>query len=622
MRLIRQYPVVMATIAVGLLVAGFLFADQPEVARWTASVYALGVAAYESVGMIRDIRHGRWGIDILAVTAIVSTIAVGEYIASLIIVLMLSGGKALEDYAAGRAKRELNALLDRAPQIAHRYVDGGTVEDAPISEIAVGDTLMLRPSEVVPVDGELLSPEASFDESSLTGESLPVERAAGDAVLSGSINGQVAVDLRATASAADSQYSRIIALVEGAAQSRAPMVRLADRYAVPFTLLAFAIAGIAWAVSGDPVRFAEVLVVATPCPLLIAAPVAFIGGMSRAARHGIIIKGGGTLEQLSRAKTAAFDKTGTLTRGKPTLQAVQAMQPWTEDELLTLVASAEQYSSHVLAASIIDAASGRGLSLLKAATAREEATNGVVAVLGGQTVFVGKPRFIEENADEVNRIELLSGEMAVYVGIDGQFAGTLVLSDPLRENAAQTLAELRTLGVRNTLMLTGDMRATADFIAADVGLSSVQAECLPADKVEAIQRITERPVIMVGDGVNDAPVLAAADIGIAMGARGSTAASESADVVILLDDLSRTVDAVGIGKHTTRVAVQSIWLGIILSVGLMFVAGFGLIPAVAGALAQELVDVATILNALRALGGRKRIERASRATGVKTPARG
>lgn len=603
-RLVRRYPAVALTLAIGLLGAVLAIAGAGWLVAWIFSIYALAVAAWQAVGMVRDILRGHWGLDLLAVTAIIATVLVGEYVASIIVVLMLTGGEALEDYAGRRAKRELDALLARAPQHAHRVVDDHFV-DVPIDDVAPGDVLLVRPSEIVPVDGTLRSAETAVDESSITGESLPVEKQAGDELLSGSVNGPVAVQMVASARAADSQYQQIVALVAGAAASKAPVVRLADRYAVPFTAFSLLLAGVAWWLSGDPVRFAEVLVLATPCPLLIAAPVAFMGGMSRAARNGVIVKGGGVLEQLARARTAVFDKTGTLTHGAPELVAVRPEEGFDADGLLALVASAEQYSSHVLAASMIDAATERGLRLVEADAAREAATNGVVAHIGGHEVVVGKYAFVLEHAPETRRTDIAPGELAVYVAVDGRYAGALLARDRLRDNARDTLARLDALGVRHTMMLTGDAQATADHIAAEIGIERVRAECLPADKVHEVASIAERPVIMVGDGVNDAPVLAAADIGIAMGARGATAASESADAVILVDDVSRTAKAVEIGRDTVRIALQSIWLGIVVSVGLMVVAAFGFIPATAGALLQELVDLAAILFALRAIGGRR-----------------
>jgi heavy metal translocating P-type ATPase len=605
MQLIRHNLPIAATLFVGCLVLLLLGLGQNASAQWLASVFAAAAAVQRGEGMIRDVVHGRWGVDILAVTAIVCTVAVGEYVAALIVVLMLYGGSALEDYASGRAKAELGALLDRVPQTAHRESREGQLEDVAATDVVPGDVLVLRPAEVVPVDGLLLSATGSFDESAITGESLPAEVVKGDGVLSGSVNGAAAVRLTATASAANSQYSRIVALVQDASASRAPVVRLADRYAIPFTAVALLLGALAWLLSGEALRFAEVLVVATPCPLLIAAPVAFLGGMSRAARNGIIIKNGGTLEQLARVRTAVFDKTGTLTHGRPTLEEVKlAGAParfFSETDVLALSASAELHSSHVLASSVVTAARTRALDLSRPSHAYEHATDGVAAQVQGHRVVVGKRDFVAGSCGPISAETLASGQLAVYVGIDDSYAGALIMRDPVRENAVATLADLAGLGVEHTVMVTGDSRATAEHIARLSGITEVWAGCRPQEKVAIVQDLSPRPVMMIGDGINDAPVLAAADVGVAMGAKGSTAASESADVVIMVDDLARAAMAVRIGKDTIRIAVESIWIGIMLSVGLMALAAVGLIPAVAGALSQELVDLATILNALRSL---------------------
>jgi len=601
----KRYPwVVIATIvgSLGLLADLLGFST---LTAWGLSLFALVIASLQGYRMVRSLIQGHVGLDLLAVTAIVATVVVGEYWASLIIVVMLTGGEALEDAAAGRAERDLTALLDRSPQQAHRIDADAVIVDVPVGAVMVGERLLVRPSEIVPVDGALVSSEAQFDESSLTGESMPVERVAGELVLSGSVNGPRAVEIEATATAENSQYQRIVRLVREAAGSKAPLVRMADRYAVPFTLLAYAIAGIAWWVSGDSTRFAEVLVVATPCPLLIAAPVAFMGGMSRAARSGVVIKDAGTLERLAAVKTVAFDKTGTLTYGSPEVVSVHPVGPgMTQDRLMQIVGSAEQYSSHVLATALRDHALARGLVLAQADKAREVATHGVEAELEGSTVVVGKPAFVAEHATGVVRRTLGAGEAAVYVGIDGEFAGSVVLRDRVRDEAAETLSMLRSLGVSRLVMVTGDVAQTAEHIAEELGFTELHAECLPADKVTIVQSLSPHAVMMVGDGVNDAPVLAASDVGVAMGARGSTAASESADVVILLDDLHRSARAIQIGQRTIRIALESIWLGIVISVGLMVLAAFGFLPAVLGALLQEVVDLIAILGALRALRDR------------------
>lgn len=602
----RRYPFVVATLLVAA-VAGVLTATPwSSISLWLLAGFAVLMAARSAWAMVRELRRGTFGVDILAVTAIVASVVVGEYWAAIVIVLMLTGGEALEDYAANRAKRDLTALLSRAPQLGHRLLADGSTEDVPIEAVVPGDRVVVRANEVVPVDGTLVSEVGVFDESSLTGESLPVERSAGEEVLSGGVNGQAAVVLLVTRAAKDSQYQQIVSLVESAAASTSPMVRLADRIALPFTAVAFVIAGVAWLASGDPVRFAEVLVVATPCPLIIAAPVAFMAGMSRSAREGAIVKSSASLEKFHRAKAFAFDKTGTLTQGEPSLVEVLAPGAIEPDELLRLAASAEQFSAHVLAAAVIKAATGRGLVLAGSMDAEESTANGVTANIDGHTVVVGKRSFISATVgQEIDRALLDSGELAVYVAVDGASAGSLVFRDEVRSNARATVDSLRAQGIRRIVMLTGDDQPTAEHVAASLGIDDVRANCLPIDKVNAVTAITERPVVMVGDGVNDAPVLAAADVGIAMGARGSTAASESADVVILRDDISRVARALTVGRETVNVALQSIWVGIGLSVTLMIIAAFGVLPALIGAWLQEGVDVVSILWALRAATGSK-----------------
>ncbi|WP_420063940.1 heavy metal translocating P-type ATPase [Microbacterium marmarense] len=608
MRALTRYPVITMTAIVAVVVLALGIAGLAETSRWFATIYVSLIIVWTLVGMVRDVLRGHFGLDVLAVIAMIATLAVGEYVASLIIVLMLSGGEALEDYAARRAKKELTSLLDRAPQIAHIVDSGGAVGSDAITDVAaddvqVGDVLLVRPSEVVPADAVLVTDSASFDESSLTGESMPVTHIAGEEVLSGALNGSQAVRVRAIRRSADSQYQQIVALVQEAQESRAPVVRLADRFAIPFTAVSLIIAGAAWAISGDASRFAEVLVLATPCPLLIAAPVAFLGGLSRAAKAGIIIKSGAVIEQLAGVRSAAFDKTGTLTQGRPALVAVHTTDEFDDDHVLQLAASAEQYSSHVLAEGIRNAASARGLALSTAASANEVATNGVSALIGSRTVVVGKLAYITSLAPDTHTVDLAPGQAAAYVAVDGRFAGALVLADDPRPESRAVISWLRGHGIERVAMLTGDARSTADAVAREVGITEVRADLLPGEKVRLATQMQPRPVLMVGDGVNDAPVLAAADVGIAMGAKGATAAGDAADAVILKDSLVKVADAVAIGSHTLRVAFTAIWIGIAISIALMLVATTGVIPAVVGALVQELVDLATILYALRALSG-------------------
>jgi len=587
------------------------FSGSPALGRAVAVGFVVIVIFWTLVDMIRAVIRGEFGLDILAVVAMVATLAVGEHIASLIIVVMLLGGAVLEDVATRRAARELSALLDRTPRMAHRVTSPGEpdedIADVPVDQVRVGDVVLVRPGEVVPVDGTLLSASASFDESSITGESIPVAREAGEEVLSGVTNGPSAIQIHATHVAEDSQYQRIVALVQEAQESRAPVVRLADRFAVPFTAVSLVIAGAAWGISGDSARFAEVLVLATPCPLLIAAPVAFLGGLSRAARAGVIVKGGAVIEQLARARSAAFDKTGTLTLGRPELTGVLPVARFDADELLRLAAAVERYSGHVLAAGIVQAAEARGMALPAVTDAQEHATNGIVGTVDGRRVAVGKLRYIAELAPEAERVSIEAGEAVAYVAVDGAFAGALLLADRPRRESRDVVATLRRRGVESVAMLTGDGQGTADHVAAELGIDTVHAELLPAQKVQLAAQIQPRPVIMVGDGINDAPVLAAADVGVAMGARGATAAGQAADVVLLKDSLQGVLDAVAIARHTLRTAYTAIWVGITLSIALMLIAAFGYIPAVAGALTQELVDVTAILFALGALRAPKAV---------------
>lgn len=599
----------MVAVVIELIVVLILhFTGLTALAQIVATVFVGFVIILTAFDMAKQIMRREFGLDILAIIAMIATLAVGEYIAASIIALMLTGGEALENYAAYRAKRDLRSLLDRAPQMARRLPSlDATPDDAEevlIEDVAKGDYLLVRPSEVVPVDGVTFD-KTSVDESSLTGEAGAVHKNVGDTILSGSVNGTQAIRIQASKSAADSQYQKIIALVRQAEDQQAPIVRVADRYAVPFTVVSLLIAAVAWIVSGDPVRFAEVLVLATPCPLLIGAPVAFLGGMSRASNAGVIVKGGAVLESLAAAKSIAFDKTGTLTYGHPTVAEIHTVDI-ERDQMLAYAAAAEQFSTHVLAASIIQAA--EGLELPVAEDGMEVDAEGVEAAVAGVKVRVGTLDFIRRVAPEVREIAFRHGQTAAYVTIDNKYAGALILDDQPRTNAAELVSALQHHGFERTVVLTGDNANTAHAIAGQVGIPEYHASLLPQDKVRLLKEMEPHPVIMVGDGINDAPVLAAAGVGIAMGARGDTEASEAADVVITRDDISRVARAIDIGRWTLTVAKTAIWIGIVLSVALMLVAAFGYIPAVVGALLQEVIDLATILYALRALKGRERIK--------------
>lgn len=600
---IWRYSYVWATILVAAVAAILELTPWNWLSRWVASGYAILIAARSGWSMLKSLRSGAWGIDVLAVAAIVATVALGDFWAALVVVLMLMSGEALEDFASRRARRELRALMSRAPREAHRE-SAGTLEDIPVDSVVPGDVLEVKPGEAIPVDCELMTDGAFFDESSISGESLPVWRVAGSEVLSGAVNTDEVIRIRAAATAQESQYQTIVELVRVAADSKAPFVRLADRVAIPFTLGSLAVGFLAWLISGDPVRLAEVLVVATPCPLLIATPVAFIAGMSQAAARGVIVKGGGALEQLSRVRTAAFDKTGTITQGSPRVDRIETIVG-DDETVLTIAAAVEADSAHVLARAVVDEASDRGLTVPEATRVVEEIAQGVRGMIDDLPVAVGKLAFVAPGA-RPDWPALRAGETAVNVSRTGQLLGRVVLTDKLRMESASTMLDLHTLGVSRIVMLTGDARDTAEKIASDVGIDEVHAGLLPIDKVAAVHGLSPRPVMMVGDGINDAPVLAVADVGVAMGARGATAASESADVVVLVEDLTRVSDVVSLAQRTVRIAYQSIGIGIGLSVGLMLIASAGVLPAIIGAALQELVDVVAILNSLRAGRGAAR----------------
>lgn len=572
-------------------------------AHWLLALTALGLACPLVWGMWEDLRIGTYGIDVLAATAIVASVIMHQYWAGMVIVLMLTGGESLEDYAEHRAKSELDALLKRAPQTAH-VLRGRKLVDVAASDVRTGDKLEIRFGEVVPVDAEILEGDASFDESSLTGESVPQVKGFGEEILSGSVDLDGVVTVRALKPASESQYEQIIRLVRNAQNSQAPFVRLADRYAVPFTAISFAIAIVAWATSHQSIRFLDVLVVATPCPLILAAPIAIISGMSRASKHGIIIKTGAGLEKLALAQTFAFDKTGTLTKGEPVVDRVQAFNKWKQNDVLALAAGLEQSSNHVLGRAIVQKAEKSKLKVSKVKHVHELSGRGLVATVNGKEVLAGRMALLKEYNVEVPKAFSVKSvqQTATFVAHDGQLVGVITFKDEVREEAKPTLKKLKEFGVKHFLMVTGDNNATAKAVAKQLGIREVHAEALPGDKLAALEAVKYRPVAFVGDGVNDAPVLTASDIGIALGARGSTAASESADMVIMLDDLSRVGMAVAIARRTFSIARQSILVGIALSVVLMFVFSTGHFRPLYGAIIQELVDVVVIFNALRAHG--------------------
>lgn len=593
MQRLRQYRQFWFVIILGALALWLQFVShQAKWAQILITGLGLLLAIIMFIEMVRTLRSGKFGVDLLAITAVLATLAVGEYWAALIVLLMLTGGDALEDFAASRANSELQELLNNSPQTAHR-ADGETLTDIAVSLVAVGDRLLVKPGEVMPVDGTLLTGPTTVNEASLTGEARPIEKQVGDAVMSGSVNGEASVYLRADQTAENSQYQNIVRLVKQAEAQPAKFVRMADRYAVPFTLLAYIIAGVAWYFSGDPVRLAEVLVVASPCPLILAAPIALISGMSRASRNGIIVKTGTTLEKLAQVKTFAFDKTGTITQGRLVVDQVVPATALPAEKLLQLAASTEQHSGHVLAQSLVAATQD---PLLPATAVNETTAQGVAAEVDGQEVRVGKSSFVTTEPIEK------SNQTAVYVSVAGIYQGYISFNDRVRPEASETMSALRAAGAQHLVMISGDRRPIAETIAGEVGIDQVHAECLPADKIKVLADLPaeQRPVAMVGDGINDAPSLATADVGIAMGAHGATAASESADAVVLKDDLTRVSAARRIAHDTMRVAKQAVLIGIFICTGLMLIASFGVIPAIIGAVFQEVVDTVTILYALRA----------------------
>ena len=651
----------------------------PGFGQWLVIALVLIIVIDTVRGMIDDLRHGQVGVDVLAVVAILSTVAVAEYWASWAVTLMITSGEAIEEYAQAKAERSLTALMEAAPQTAHVVnlpgvgrgfaADKGDSSDGfrrvgsapaaaaahrfdtvPVEQVQLGDVLMVLPGETVPVDGELLSGTATLDLSNINGEPVPREVFAGARVMSGAVNGSTALTMRATQVAADSQYQRILELVASAQESRPAVVKTADRLAVPFTVLSLVIAGVAWAVSGVPTRFAQVLVLATPCPLLIAAPVAYIAGTGRLAAAGVLIKAQDVLENLGRVTQVFFDKTGTLTVKQPQVVRVEmlpgAATRLNEDHVLMMAGAVESYSVHILSKGIAKAGAealarlrqrfedgqrlcpepeaswpghGREYPVIK--NINEDAGKGVSGEVNGHAVRVGRLSFAaagEEGFLAVDRTApsrseddlrtrfglLQPDEMASYVSVDGQLIARIVLRDVPRANAKAALAKLHELGVTKLAMLTGDKRASANIIASEVGIDEVHAELFPEDKVAAVKAATgagKTVTMMVGDGVNDAPVLAVADIGVAMTDGTSTAASESAQVVIMNDNIAAVPRAIAIARRTKRVMLQAVIAGLVLATIGMIAAAFDLIPVVVGAFLQEAIDVVSILWALTAL---------------------
>lgn len=592
------------------------FAGYPELASWIWIAATIPVVVALSLSIVRDLGAGRMGVDAIALLAMVAALLLDQSLAAIVVAIMYAGGTALEDYAVARAEQNLKSLVDRAPRFAHLR-DGDAVADVDIRRVKIGDAVLVRAGEIVPVDGLITSPVAVLDESALTGEPIPVARKAGESARSGTLNAGDTFEITSTATADESTYAGIVRLVTAAQTARAPFVRLADRYALLLLPLTIVVAGLAWALSGDPVRALAVLVVATPCPLILAAPVAFIAGVSQAAWRGIIVKGGAPLDALARTHTVLFDKTGTLTVGGARLIAIESAPGVDAKEVLRLAASLEQASQHVVAAAIMSAAASSGITLQMPRQVHEVMGSGLEGVVDGRKVRVGShqlvygTRKLEEWAARALRRASWRSALSVFVEVDGRPVGALLMADELRKETPRAVQSLRSAGVARIVMVTGDHADAAETIAAALNIDAVLSDRVPSDKVDAVvMESRQHPTLMVGDGINDAPALAAADVGVALGARGASASSEAADVVIVVDRLDRVSEAVAIARRARRIAVQSIVAGMGLSGLAMAAAAFGWLTPVAGALTQEAIDVAVILNALRALtpGWRRRRE--------------
>ena len=601
----RGWPLPLATLA-ALLAGLTLHPWRADVARtvWFVALIAGGVpVAWKT---LRGIVRGRFAADIVAMLAIITAIALWQPFAGLVIVLMQTGGELLERYAEGRASRAVRALEDAAPRTAHRVLATGDIVDVEAGEIARGETVLVRPGEMIPCDGVVVEGSSHLDESRLTGEPLPRRVAAGELVQSGGVNLDSAISVCVERIAAQSLYARIVDLVRHAQAHKAPIQRLADRYAVWFTPVTLAACAVAWWLSGDPLRVLAVLVVATPCPLILAAPVAIISGISRAAERQIIVRTGGALERLGSVDTAVFDKTGTLTIGRPEVARIDAYPPWDEAEFLARVAAVERHSSHLLARTTVDAAERRGAPLIVARDVRETSGAGVTGSVNGNSVSVGAATYVATAnpgaATAIQSARTATTGLRAFVAIDGALAGTIDYADRMRESLRPLLTRLRSLGVQRTLLLSGDHEQNAREVAAAVGIVEVRGDLLPQHKVEVVNGLmaSGHRVLMTGDGTNDAPALSAATVGIALAAHGGGVTAEAADVVLLTDDVTRVADAVAIGKRTVRITRQSILAGLGLSGAAMIAAALGYLAPAAGALIQEAIDVAVILNALRA----------------------
>lgn len=609
-KLAKDYPIPLLAVC-GILtgtIARFFFSS-PETASaiWLITLVLGGAPiAYKTV---RGMFQGHFASDIVAMLAILTALAMNQAFAGCVVVLMQSGGEALESFGLRRASSSLSALLARAPRSARRK-EGDSIKEIDVAEIRVGDKLVVRQGDLIPVDGTITEGRVEIDEAAITGEPLAHVKGAGQLVLSGSVAVSGAFEMRADKISQESQYAKIVELVRKAQAEKAPIERLADRYAIFFTPLTLLMSAIGYFITGEPTTILSVLVVATPCPLILATPVAIISGINRAARAGIIVKGGAPIEQVGRTNAAIFDKTGTITHGEPFVERLIAVNAVIEDELLFKAASVEQLSSHSVAQSIVRAALEKFKSLPIPSNFREMPGCGVEADVDGQRVMVGSSAYLQKSigSDFLNHHKALlekstiKGSLASFIAVEGKFVGIIVLSDRIRPGVPQMMQKLADLGVQKTVMLTGDSSINAHVVADQAGIKHVKAELLPEQKVAAVKELLAHysHTLMVGDGINDAPALATATVGIAMGAKGTGISAEAADIVLLVDDVTKVSEAIMIGQRTLRVARESIYIGMGLSFVLMVIAALGYIPPVIGALLQEVIDAAVILNALRA----------------------
>ncbi|HVU77973.1 MAG TPA: heavy metal translocating P-type ATPase [Gaiellaceae bacterium] len=597
----------MALLAVltGLFLAAL---DQHRAADlvWAATTAMLLVPLTWSV--VRSLVRGDVGVDAIALVSMAGALGLGEYLAGAVIALMLAGGDALEEAAGERARRDLTALVERAPRSA-LVRRGGTLVEVPIDEVAVDEVVVMRAGEVVPVDGMVVTDEAIVDESALTGEPLPATIRRGGSVRSGTAAAGSAFELRVLRPASESAYAGLVRLVTQAQMQRAPFVRLADRYALILLPVTAVVAAAAWASSGDPVRALAVFVVATPCPLILAAPIALMSGLSRAARAGVVVKGAGTIEQLGEAHSVLLDKTGTVTLGQPRLESIVCANGLAADETLRLGASVDRLSAHPFAKALVAAAEERNLTLSMPEHVEEAFGDGVSGTVDGHSVLVGSGRWLRSHGVEPLLAPDLDGKAKALVAIDDRFAGVALIGDRIRADSAELLPKLRKVGVRHVALVTGDKESVADAVGEQLGVDRVYAGQTPEQKVEVVRAVRAQPelrnVVMVGDGINDAPALAVADVGVAMGSAGATVSSETADAVVLVERVDRVADAIRISRRSLSIARQSVLVGLGLSFAAMGVAAAGYLPPVEGALLQEAIDVGVILNALRALKDRE-----------------